>query len=82
MGKPGPIETVNNPKLTLDEFRDELVKQADCFVRNLKNLPNKYQKSRTLFEWFYTLGWWNESLEYIDEFPEQRKHMLEIVQDR
>lgn len=76
MAKPCNIKFMNNPIVNIERFKEILTAELDGFVQNMKKLNVEPQ---TYFEWFYTLGWWNESLEYMDEFPEQRKCMLDVV---
>lgn len=67
MSKPGPRELFESKPMTVDEFVTQTKVALDTFSVNMKHLlaPNF-----TDFEWFYMFGYWNEALEFIDEYPE------------
>jgi len=67
MGKPGPLEMFNSTPCSVDEFCDETIADIEAFRANMKH---HNQEDRTMFNWFYLFGFWNEALEFRDEFPE------------
>lgn len=66
MGKPGKLEWFNSDPISVDVYVEHAKHQLDAFAANMKNLG---LKDLTEFEWFYTFGFWNEALEFRDEFP-------------
>lgn len=66
MGKPGKLEWFSNDIVTADEFVERTKLELDAFSANMKNLE---AEEKTMFEWLYTFGFWNEALEFRDEFP-------------
>lgn len=67
MSKPGPLEIFNSGPYDIDEWVKQCKVSLDAFADNMKHLKIS---PLSKFEWFYTFGYWNEALEYIDEFPE------------
>jgi hypothetical protein len=68
MGKPGDHKLFDIANLTVEEFVEEARHELSLFLVNMKQL--KEGAKRSYFEWFYTFGFWNEALEFRDEFPQ------------
>lgn len=71
MGKPGLREWFEYGPLTIDEFVEETKLSLDAFAENMKNLGTT--DNLTNFQWFYTFGFWNEALEFLDEYLNRKK---------
>ncbi len=67
MGKPGPVEIFDTGPINVEDFIDRAKQQLDSFGKNMNNLKTMKRKRQSLFNWYMTFGFWNESLEYIDE---------------
>lgn len=66
MGKPGTLEAFDSNPISIDEYVQHAKEELDAFANNMRYLK---AEDRTMFNWFYTLGFWNEALEFRDEFP-------------
>lgn len=69
MGKPGPLELFDSHPMTINEFEDEVIQSVRGFCKNLRNLDNFKNNKLTFFEWYFTFGYWNEAMEFLDEMP-------------
>jgi len=78
MGKPGPIEYFDTPPMNIDKFIERAKLELECFCLNVKNLKGLKDKQQSLFNWYITFGFWNESLEYLDEILEIKDKDQEV----
>lgn len=81
MGKPGSREIFESDPMTIDEWVTGMHYAVDAFADNMRRLELGLL---TDFEWFYTFGFWNESLEFRDEYPgyfEEYKELGDLMKD-
>lgn len=45
----------------------------DSFAINMDHLDKFKNRELTIFEWYAYFGWWNESLNFIDEIEKRLK---------
>jgi hypothetical protein len=61
------LKSLDTEPMDIDTFSECAQKDLDRFVKNIKHLKTLKNKSISLFRWYIMFGYWNESLNFLQE---------------